>query len=179
MIELVLPSPHPSSIVSAVSAQLTAASPYTLQWATVFPKIAPSRGGSGPPSNSWFLEPDRADSPSGIAIGWDVFAQVTLYFTVGALFPQNCPFPRGIWTPSNTRVLRSIRAHKLNGISIGSAVFAQMTAECPYTLQWDASFPLKIAPSHGRIWTPPSNTWLPWPTWVLNPNGISIGSVAQ
>jgi len=24
-----------------------------------------------------------------------------------------------------------------------------MTAECPYTLQWDAPFPLKIAPSHG------------------------------
>jgi len=35
------------------------------------------------------------------------------------------------------------------GISLGSAVFAQMTAECPYTLQWDAPFPLKIAPSRG------------------------------
>ena len=41
-----------------------------------------------------------------------------------------------------------------NGIWIGSAVFAQMTAECPYTLQWDAPFPLKIVPSHGAIWTP-------------------------
>jgi len=29
-----------------------------------------------------------------------------------------------------------------------------MTAECPYTLQRDAAFPLKIAPSHGGIWTP-------------------------
>jgi len=79
---------------------------------------------------------------------------MSLYFTVGALFPQNCPFPRGIWTPSNTRVLRPIRAHKLNGISIGLAVFAEMTAECPYTLLWYAPFLLKIAPSHGRIWTP-------------------------
>jgi len=35
--------------------------------------------------------------------------------------------------------------------------------------------PVKIAPSHGGIWTL-SNTWFPGPTGVLNPNGISIGS---
>jgi len=29
--------------------------------------------------------------------------------------------------------------------------FAQMTAECPYTVQWDAPFPLKIAHSHGDV----------------------------
>ena len=50
-----------------------------------------------------------------------------------------------------------------------------MTAACPYTLQWDASFPLKIAPSHGGS-GPPSNTWFLGLTRVLNPNGISIGS---
>jgi len=50
-----------------------------------------------------------------------------------------------------------------------------MTAECPYTLQWDALSPLKIAPSHGVIWNL-SNTWFLGPTRVLNPNGISIGS---
>ena len=33
----------------------------------------------------------------------------------------------------------------------------------------------KIVPSHGGIWTP-SNTWLPRPTLVINPNGSSIGS---
>jgi len=49
-----------------------------------------------------------------------------------------------------------------------------MTAECPYTLQWGAPFPLKIAPSHGGS-GPPSNTWFLGPTRVLNPNGISIG----
>jgi len=38
-------------------------------------------------------------------------------------------------------------------------------------------FPLKVAPSHGGIWTP-SNTWFPGPTRVLNPNGITIGSAA-
>jgi len=53
--------------------------------------------------------------------------------------------------------------------------FAQMTTECPYTLQWDAPFPLKIAASHGGIWTP-SNARFSGPTRVLNPNGISIGS---
>jgi len=35
-------------------------------------------------------------------------------------------------------------------LDIDSAVFAQQTAECPYTLQWDAPFPFKIAPSRGR-----------------------------
>jgi len=42
-------------------------------------------------------------------------------------------------------------------------VFAQMTAKWPYTLQWDAPFTLKIATSHGGIWTP-SNAWFPGPT---------------
>jgi len=49
-----------------------------------------------------------------------------------------------------------------------------MTTECPYTLQWDAPFPLKIAAVNG-IWTP-SNTWFPGLTQVLIPNGISIGA---
>jgi len=49
-----------------------------------------------------------------------------------------------------------------------------MTAECPYTLQWDApSPPLKTAPSHGGF-EPPSHTWFPGPTRILNPNSISI-----
>ena len=38
------------------------------------------------------------------------------------------------------------RVHIPNDISIGSSVVAQLTAECPYTLQWVAPFPLKIAP---------------------------------
>ena len=56
-------------------------------------------------------------------------------------WPWQCP----LWTPSKSWFLRPIRAHIPNGISNGSTVFAQMTAECPYTLQWDAPFPLKIA----------------------------------
>jgi len=69
----------------------------------------------------------------------------------------------------------SIRAHNPDGILIGPAVFAQMTAECPYTLQWDAPYPLRIAPSYGGS-GPPSNTWFPGPTQVLNPNGILISA---
>jgi len=67
--------------------------------------------------------------------------------------------PQRLWAPFNERFLELIRAHNPNGISIGSAVFAQMIAQYPYTLQWDAPPPpLKIAHSHGEIWTP-SNTW--------------------
>jgi len=36
-------------------------------------------------------------------------------------------------------------------------------------------FPLKIAHSHGDL-EPPSNTWFPGPTQVLNPNGVLISS---
>jgi len=67
-------------------------------------------------------------------------------------------------------------SHNPNGISISSAVFAQMTAECLYTLHWDApSPPLKIAPPNGGSGLP-SNTWFLGPTRVLNLNGISIGA---
>ena len=55
------------------------------------------------------------------------------------------------WLPSNTWFLGPIRAHNPNGISIGSAVFAQLTAECPYTLQWDAPSPSKLPLSMGDL----------------------------
>jgi len=57
--------------------------------------------------------------------------------------------------------------HSPNGISICSAVFAQMTAECRYSLQWDAPFPTKFASSrggsgprlmHGSLGPPESST---------------------
>ena len=58
---------------------------------------------------------------------------------------------------------------------IGSAVFSQMTAECPYTLQWFACFPSKIAPSNVGVWTS-CNTRFIGPTRVLNTNGNLIVS---
>ena len=48
------------------------------------------------------------------------------------------------------------------------------------TLQWAVPSSLKITPSYGP-WgdlDPPSNTWFPGPTRVLNPNSILIGSAA-
>ena len=100
----------------------------------------------------------------------------SLHFTMGDPFLQNCPFSWWIWTLSNSWFLRPIWADKPNGISVGSAVFAQMTAdgaECHYTLQWDAPFPLKIAPSRGEFG--PNLIHGSLGPQVLNPNGISIG----
>ena len=64
----------------------------------LFPKIAPSRGGSGPPPNSWFLEPVWAHNPNSISIGSAVLAQVTAECPYALQWdalipPQNCPFP--------------------------------------------------------------------------------------
>jgi len=56
---------------------------------------------------------------------------------------------------SNTCFLGPSGVHNPNGISIGSAVFAQLSAQSPYTLEWAALFPLKIAPRMGDL-DPPS-----------------------
>ena len=91
-------NPNGKSIGLAVCAQLTAESPYTLQWVTLSLKIAPSYGGSGTPSNTWFIGTIPAYNPNGISTG-SVFLHrwphsVSLYFTMGRSFPhsQNCPF---------------------------------------------------------------------------------------
>ena len=71
-LELVRPSAHPSpqpkQQIDRLShfSQMTAECPYTLQWAPLSPKIAPSHGGSGPPSNIWFPGPTQVLNPNGI-----------------------------------------------------------------------------------------------------------------
>jgi len=55
------------------------------------------------------------------------------------------------------------------GISIGLAVFAEMTAECPYTLHWDALPPSKLPLRMGRS-GPPYNMWFRSHARVLNPD---------
>jgi len=62
-------NPNGKSIHSAISAQLTAESHYTLQWAPLSPKIALYHAVSGPQSNTLFLGPIRAHNPNGIMIG--------------------------------------------------------------------------------------------------------------
>jgi len=49
----------------------------TLQWATLSPKIAPSHGGSGPPSNTWFPGTTQVLNPNGTSIGSAVLAGLT------------------------------------------------------------------------------------------------------
>ena len=79
-----------------------------------------------------------------------------------------------VCTP-HTCFLASTQVHNPNGTSIGSAIFAQLTAECRRACP-GTSFPAKIAHSHEATWTP-SNAWFLGPARILNPNGISIGSV--
>jgi len=112
--------------------------------------------------NLCFLQPTRVYNPNGKSIGSAISAQLTAESIYALLLWANVspklPFHGGSGTPSNTWFLGPIRTHIPNGISIGSAVFAQMTAGCPYTLQWDAPSPLKIASSHGGsvTWAQPS-----------------------
>jgi len=62
--------PNGISISSAVFAQLTADSHYTLQWATCLPlKIIPSNVDIWIPSNTWFLCPTQVLNSNSIAIG--------------------------------------------------------------------------------------------------------------
>jgi len=74
-----------------------AESPYTLHWAALAPKIAPSHGGYGPPFNRWFLLPVRAHDPNGLSIGSAVFAQMTADYPYtlqwDALFPPKLLIP--------------------------------------------------------------------------------------
>jgi len=77
-----------------------------------------------------------------------------------------------IWIQLNLWFFRPTQVHNPNGKSIGTAVLAQLTTDSPSTYN-GASFtqncPVDVS-------EPPSNTWFPGPTGVLNPNGISIGS---
>jgi len=66
--------------------------------------------------------------------------------------PSKLPFRvRSSGPPSNTWFLAPTQDHIPNGISISLVVFTQITADSPYTLQWAATYPLKIVPSYGDM----------------------------
>jgi len=72
----------PNSILSGsdVFAQMTAESPYSLQFTMECPfplKIVPSHGGIWTPSNTWFSAPVRVLNPSSMLIGSAIFAGLT------------------------------------------------------------------------------------------------------
>jgi len=96
--------------------------------------------------------------------------------TVSVLY-KGCPFSPKLPLPMlgsephlTNDSLGSSKPITQNSILITEAVFA---VSLYFTM--GRPFPPKIAPSHGG-YGPPSNTWLPGPTRVLNPNGSSVGS---
>ena len=97
----------------------------------------------------------------------------SLYFIQWPLLSPNFPFTWGIWTPSNTIPWAhpSLQPNRhLNWFSR----FCTDDRRVSLYFTKGHLFPLKIALPVG-VSGPPSNTWLPGPTWVLNPNSISIG----
>ena len=64
------------SICSAVLAQITVESPYTLQGAPLFPSKLPLHMGIWTPSNTLFLGPTRVHNPNSISIVSAVFAEL-------------------------------------------------------------------------------------------------------
>ena len=70
--------PNGISIGSAVFAHMTAECPILYNGTPLCPlKIAPSHGGSEPPSNTWSLGPTQVLSSNGISISSAVFAGLT------------------------------------------------------------------------------------------------------
>jgi len=132
-------NPNGKLIASAVFAQLTAVSAYTLQWAPCrpFPQKLPLPIGDLDPHLTRFLGPIRAHNPNSISIGSAVFAHCTddhrvyLYRTLqwDALSPSTLSFPWG-----------NLEPHLIHGspgppqsstqkiISIASDVFAGLTS---------------------------------------------------
>jgi len=113
-------------------AQKTAECSYTLQWAPLSPKIAPSHGGSGLPSNTipWaHPSPQPKQHVDRFSHFCPNERRVPLYVTIGRPIPtENCPFPWGIWTPSNTWFPEPTWVLNANSISISSAIFAELTS---------------------------------------------------
>jgi len=71
-------NPNGILIASAVFVQGTTVSLYFTMGGPFSPsKVALPMGGSGPPSNTWFLGPTRVLNPNGISISAAVFAGLT------------------------------------------------------------------------------------------------------
>jgi len=80
MIPTAYPSPQPKQHLDRFSRFRTGDRDcsYTLQWDAPFPSKLPLPiGGSGLPSNTWFLGPTRVLNSNGISIGAAAFAGIT------------------------------------------------------------------------------------------------------
>jgi len=139
-------------------------------------KIAPAHERSGSPSNAWFLGSIRVSIPNGISIGVAVFAQLkadaphTLRWV--PLSPKKIALPtRGSGPPSKTWFLGPIQPKTPTASQSAEPFLHSSPQNVPIFYNGPPLPPSKL-PFPWGIWTL-SNTW---PTRVLNPNGILIGS---
>ena len=118
--------------------------------------------------NLCFLRPSWVHNPNGKSIGSAVFAQLMaecrrvcwrhLANTIGLMLSSVQPSPQPKQQIDRFSCFCTAHGRKYS----------------PYTLQWATLSPELPLPMGGS--GPPSNTWFSKPTWVLNPNSISIGS---
>ena len=153
------------SIGSGIFAQLTADSPYSLQWAmddwvSLSPRIAPSHGVICTQSNTWFHGPSWVLNPNSIPSGSAILAGLTTEHTMGALPSSILPLPmRGSGPPPNTWFLGPIGVQN----PTASRLFQPFcTAHC----------------SHSHTGPPPPFSKLPVPLGDLDPHLIH-GSLVQ
>ena len=131
------------------------------------PKLRLPMGGSGFPSNLWFLGPISAHIPKGISNGSAIFAQLTAQCPYSLqwapLSPKNCAFARGASiqlmipcaspSPQSKKTASWLVEPFLHRWPQSVPVFLYFTMGCP--------FPLKIAP--------PVGMWFFGSTQVLKP----------
>jgi len=100
----------------------------------------------------------------------------SLYFTMVHPFPPKLLLRKGDLEPHLTNdSLGPFEPTTQMASRLVQPFFVQMTEECPYTLQWDASFPLKIALAMGDLDPHLIHSYLDPPE-SSPPNGISICS---
>ena len=122
-------NPNGKSIGSAVLAQLTAESAYTLQWAPICARIAPSYGGSGPHLTHDALGPCKPTTQTASRSlhpclhRWPQNVPILYNGSPVSFFPfKIAPSRGGVWTPCNTWLFRPTHVLNRNGNSIISVV---------------------------------------------------------
>jgi len=164
------------SIGSAVCAQLMAKSPYTLQWATLSPKIVPSRGGSGPHLIHDSLsrtEPTVQTASRSVQLFSHRWPQSVPILYNGRPFPPKLPLPTGDLDHHLTHDSFSPAERTNQMASLLVQPFLHRRVSLHFIM--GRPFPSQNCPFPWGS-GPPSNTWFSGTTRVINPNSISIGS---
>jgi len=116
-------------------------------------KIVPFHGGSGTPSNTWFLGTIWAYNPNGILIGSTVFAQMT----------AKCPYTLQWDAPSPSKLFLSmgdLQPHLIHDFLGPPEPITQMASWSvqPFLHRWPQSVPILC---NGTP-LPPQNCPFPW-----------------